>query len=299
MSQLSQQLFLQRIFGRRHFFSRLPRLQHLRGLQQLVGAQQSAGAGAQQAATGAAQVGAAPQPLPQGAAQVGAAPQPLPAPQGAAQLGPAPHASAQGAAQLGAESQQVCRWSRNRPALATLEPATSTRAAVRVVHFILRSPNVPGGVCGGKLTGWPSLAFLGLIPTRYDSVWVHLPILSAHLQANLRAGGATFGKSEFPAFNEAIREDLTVIPPATRRVWQNLPLALWTPTSVSDPQDLFSTRLTINKEHSLCKVYAVGNSVANRLFTPRFFPVLQSKSSNAPERPHSQVPLRETKWPLV
>jgi hypothetical protein len=82
------------------------------------------------------------------------------------------------------------------------------------------------------------LAFLGLIPTRYDSVWVHLPILSAHLQANLRAGGATFGKSEIPTFNEAIREDLTVIPPATCSVWQNLPLAPWTPTSVSELQDI-------------------------------------------------------------
>ena len=148
-----QQLLLwQRILGRRHFFSRLPKLWHFFALQQLVGAQQSEGAGAQHEAAGAQQLGAAaPQPVPHpaGAAQVGAALQPFPHasphPAGAAQLGPAaPHASPQGAAQEGAESQQECRWSLNKPAFAMLEPATTNRAAVRVVHFILKSPKFPG-----------------------------------------------------------------------------------------------------------------------------------------------------------
>lgn len=64
----------------------------------------------------------------------------------------------------------------------------------------------------------------GLIPTRYDSVWVHLPILSACLLTNLRACDMTLTKSDIPKFNEAVREDLTVIPSATCEVWQFLPL---------------------------------------------------------------------------
>ena len=123
-----QQLLLLRSFGRRIFFSIPPKLSP-RWLLQQEGAQQLAGAGAQQEAAGAQQLGAAPQPLPQGAAQVGPTD---------------PQASPQGAAHEGAESQQECRCSLNKPAFATLEPATISRAAVRVVHFILKSPKFPG-----------------------------------------------------------------------------------------------------------------------------------------------------------
>ena len=91
----------------------------------LTGAQQSAGAGAQQAG---AQAGAAQAGAQAGAAQVGS--------QGAAQVG------SQGAAQLGPQSLQPCPpWCRNRPAEAVFTPAHRTRA--RVVHFIiLNSPRL-------------------------------------------------------------------------------------------------------------------------------------------------------------
>jgi len=130
-------------------------------LQQRVGAQQSEGAGAQQAgahaAAGAAQAGAH---AAAGAAQAGAhaagaaqaGAQALL--QGAAQVGP--HAFAlgpQGAAQVGAVSQQVGAGAQhpprpNRPASAILTLEAISRAAAKVVHFILKSPRHRPGVFG-------------------------------------------------------------------------------------------------------------------------------------------------------
>ncbi|WP_417847950.1 hypothetical protein [Thalassoglobus sp.] len=123
----------------------------------VTGAQQASGAGAQQAAAaGAAQAGAhagahagaahaGAHALPQGAAQLGAQALLL----GAAQPG------SQGAAQLGLASQQVGAGAQhpprpNRPASATLTLAAIRRAAVKVVHFILKSPRLRPGVfkCG-------------------------------------------------------------------------------------------------------------------------------------------------------
>ena len=120
----------------------------------LTGAQQDSGAGAQQdgahaLSQGAAQAGAQAlsQPLPQGAAQQGSALQQALPPQGAAQPG------SQGAAQLGAGAQQVgaqCFLQRRRPASAIEALATITKAAVRVVHFMLNfSSNFPGVSCCG------------------------------------------------------------------------------------------------------------------------------------------------------
>ncbi len=101
-----------------------------------AGAQQAFGAGAQQA--GAQAAGAA-QPGSQGAAQAGA--------QGAAQ--PGSHGAAQPGSQAGAQhvgsGQQVpFLWCPKSPAFAVLAAANRTRAAVKVVHFILKSPDFPG-----------------------------------------------------------------------------------------------------------------------------------------------------------
>lgn len=88
------------------------------------GAAQAGAAGAQQAgAAGAAQAGA------HGAAQAGAAHSGA---HGAAQVGPL------GAQQLGAGAQQSLLWCPNRPASAVPALIAIARAAVRVVHFILR-----------------------------------------------------------------------------------------------------------------------------------------------------------------
>ena len=162
------------------FFRQLPRPRHLSRmlfaqprrrrsrltLQHFTGAQQASGAGAQQAgAAGAAQAGAqaaagaaqAGAQAAAGAAQAGA----QAFPQGAAQFGAqaaaagAAHPGAHGAAQLGAASQQVGAGAQhpprpNRPASATFTLAAISRAAVKVVHFILKSPRLRPGFldCG-------------------------------------------------------------------------------------------------------------------------------------------------------
>jgi len=161
----AQQLDLQQLPRRLSFLNQPASLRHRCGLQQLTGAQQACGAGAQQAGAAGAQAGwqgaaqAGSQALPQGAAQVGphAFPQASPQaePQGAAQVGPQafPHALPQGAAQLGAVSQHVGAgaqheelWCLNRPASAKFELTAISKAAVKVVHFILKSPNTSRGL---------------------------------------------------------------------------------------------------------------------------------------------------------
>lgn len=141
----------------------------------LTGAQQAFGAGAQQAGAqagpqGAAQPGS--QAGPQGAAQPGSQAGPQGAAQAGAQAGAAgaqqagaqagaqdcwqgaahsgahagPHGAAQvgpaGAQQLGAGAQQASfLWCPNRPAFAVAALNAIARAAVKVVHFILKSPD--------------------------------------------------------------------------------------------------------------------------------------------------------------
>lgn len=158
----------------------LPQWPLLTGAQQAfgAGAQQAAAAGAHGAAQpgsqagphGAAQPGsqagphgaaqAGSQAGPQGAAQTGAAAGPHGAQQpgaaagaqagwqGAAHSGAhaGPHGAAQvgshGAQQLGAGAQQASfLWCPNRPAFAVAALNAIARAAVKVVHFILKSPD--------------------------------------------------------------------------------------------------------------------------------------------------------------
>ena len=67
------------------------------------------------------------------------------------------------------------------------------------------------------------MASLQLIPTRYDSVWVHLPLFSASESPDLRSGPFRIQDSRSHSINESIKQTFRVSAIMTLTGRQNLP----------------------------------------------------------------------------
>lgn len=74
-----------------------------------------------------------------------------------------------------------------------------------------------------------------LIPTRYDSVWVHLPMFSASNWADLRPGSLSFRDSCAPPFKVTVRESLPTFRPVTVSERQKVPPAIDKPRTKQCP----------------------------------------------------------------